>query len=58
MTTKIKKPDPLKARGIRFDDDKWARLEAIAKRDKSNRVKPSDLVRQAVDEFLKKIEKT
>lgn len=53
MADKIKKPDPLKARGIRFEDDKWERLGKIAKRDKTKRLKASDLVRQAVDEFLK-----
>lgn len=58
MKTKIKKPAPLKARGIRFDEEKavWERLEKIANRDKSKRTKASDLVRLAVDEFLERNE--
>ena len=52
----MKKPEPLKARGIRFAEGIWPRLQKLAKRDKEKRIKPSDLVRVAVDEYLERAE--
>lgn len=47
------KEKPLKARGIRFSEDQWKKINKKAKLDKSKRTKPSDVVRDCVDEVLK-----
>lgn len=54
---KVKKTEPLKARGIRFSDAAWSNIEADAKRDKSGRTKASDIVRQIVDEYYEQKKK-
>lgn len=52
----MKKPEPLKARGIRFEEGIWERLKKLAKKCKDERIKASDLVRHAVDEYLERNE--
>lgn len=53
----MKKPRPLKARGVRFSDEQWAKIEKEAKKDKSGRTYPSDVVRHAVDKMFSEEEK-
>jgi len=52
------KEKPLKARGIRFRHGHWERLEKLAKRfvksSKEPSIRASDLVREAIDDYLKK----
>ena len=50
----MKKQEPLKARGIRFSDEQWDKIEREALKDKTKRTKPSDIVRHAIDKFFER----
>lgn len=50
----IKKAKPLKARGIRFSDEQWAKLEKEARKDRTGRTTPSDIVRHITDQYFEK----
>lgn len=54
---RMQKPAPLKSRGIRFSNEQWAKIKAKAKKDKTGRTKPSDVVRHAVDKLFESKEK-
>lgn len=53
----MKKDNPMKSRGVRFPDQTWDKLEKEAAKDKEKRIKPSDVVRVAVDEYFERREK-
>lgn len=51
MSSKLKtKKETLKARGIRFSDEQWEKLNKTAALDKTGRTKASDVVRAIVDD--------
>jgi hypothetical protein len=52
----MKKPEPLKSRGIRFSEEQWAKIESEVKKDKTGRTKPSNVVRHAVDKLFENLD--
>lgn len=48
----MKKPAPLKSRGVRISDQQWMEIENEADKDKTGRTKPSDIIRHAIEFYL------
>mgnify|MGYP000459923238 CR=1 FL=1 len=48
----IKKKSPMEHRGIRFTNNQWSKVVKEARKDKSGKTKPSDIVRGCVDAFF------
>ena len=48
----MKKPAPLKSRGVRISDQQWSKIKGEACKDKTGRTKPSDVIRYAMEFFF------
>lgn len=51
------KKETLKSRGIRFSDAQWNNITKDAKKDRTGRTTPSDVVRHIVDEHYEEKKK-
>lgn len=48
----MKKPEPMKSRGVRLSNVIWEKIRIETKLDKTNRIKPSDIIRHAIDFYF------